>query len=424
MEPINRRRFLAMTAAAGTLAACRGGTESNSGASAASSTDTTPTTAMKPAEDPSAGPAAQRRLVVIEMAGGNDGMSTLVPYGMAGYRDLRSRTAIETDKLVRLNDTYGVPKTLKGLSSAGLAILMGVGAANPDGSHFEMLERWWRGDTTGSGSVSTGFLGRIADAIGDPSARATAISIGAASHPALISRSAATMSLPRADIGELLATADPDDKIRTAFQAALRELGVGADATALGVARRGTTDALRFAQTLAALDEEKTDNYPGSSLGQGLKLAARLLQADNGVRIVHVPMNVDFDTHDDHPGRHMEMMTELNDAAIAFLADLKKRKLDSNVLVMTISEFGRKAQDNGSTGLDHGAASVALLAGPVKRGVHGEHSPLDRLDDDGNLIATVGFDRYYATVAEHWFGVPASEVLPGNVKPLDGIIKV
>ena len=183
MDPINRRRFLAMTAA-GTLAVCRGGTESSSGATAASPTDATPTTAAQPVQDSSAGPAGQRRLVVIEMAGGNDGMSTLVPYGMAGYRDLRSRTAIETDNLVRLNDTFGVPDALKGLHSAGLAVLMGVGAANPDGSHFEMLERWWRGDLTGSGSVSTGFLGRIADAIGDPSARATAVSIGAGSHPA------------------------------------------------------------------------------------------------------------------------------------------------------------------------------------------------------------------------------------------------
>ena len=419
MEPISRRRFLGLAAAAGSLAACKS-TSTTATATTTTAAPSSPATSVAPT---SAAGAGQRRLVVIEMGGGNDGMSTLVPYGVRRYRDLRSRTAIEAGKLIRLDSSFGLPETLRGLNSAGLALLMGVGTPNPDGSHFAMMERWWRGDPTGTVNPSTGFLGRLADAIGDPSARATAVTIGSGSSPALISRTASTMSLPRADVGRLLAAARPDDKMLSAFQAALRDLGVGADATMLGQARHGTADALRFAQTLADLDEEKDRGYPGSPLGNGLKLAARLLEADNGVRIVHVPMGNDFDTHDDHAGRHAQLMNEFNDATVAFLKDLKQRKLDSSVLVMTTSEFGRTAKDNGSSGLDHGAASVAMLAGPVVKGVHGEYSSLDKLDDNDNLVATVGFERYYATVAEKWFGVPASEVLAGSAKPLDGLIK-
>ncbi len=89
---------------------------------------------------------------------------------------------------------------------------------------------------------------------------------------------------------------------------------------------------------------------------------------------------------------------------------------------MTISEFGRTARDNGSGGLDHGTAGVALLAGPVAPGVYGEHPSLTDFDDNGDLIATMDFDRYYATVAERWLGVPASEVLDGNPELIEGLL--
>ena len=88
----------------------------------------------------------------------------------------------------------------------------------------------------------------------------------------------------------------------------------------------------------------------------------------------------------------------------------------------TITSDMRALYPNDMHGLDHGNGSVALLTGPVKEGLYGELPSLTKIDDDGNLIATVGLDRYYATIAEQWFGVPASEVLPGSPKPLDGLL--
>ncbi len=88
---------------------------------------------------------------------------------------------------------------------------------------------------------------------------------------------------------------------------------------------------------------------------------------------------------------------------------------------MTTSEFGRRARDNGSSGLDHGAASVAMLIGPVSAGRHGEPPSLTQLDESDNLVATVGLDSYYATVAEGWFGVPASELFTTVPEVLGGI---
>jgi uncharacterized protein (DUF1501 family) len=435
---IDRRHFLRNAvggaAAAAFLAACEKGSRTSSGAPTTAATgDTTPgTTAAAPqkadkvATPAKAAPLAKRRLVVIEMDGGNDGLSTLVPYGVGAYNDLRKRTAIDPKQLIRIDDTYGVHESMNKAHATGLAYVMGVGSNKPDGSHFAMMERWWQGDLDGTNTLDTGFLGRLADSIGDPAARAVALSIGSGNHPMLLSRKAPTMSIPRADVGGTLVGAKSDDVVRFAFQESLAAMGKGDGNDAAAIARRSVNDAIRFAQTLVELPEDKGDNgaYPGGDLSDGLRLATRLMAKDEGIRIIHVPMGVDFDTHDDHPGRHPGLLANFSDSLAAFLADLEANGLRDEVLVMTTSEFGRTAKDNGSNGLDHGTASVTMLAGPVKPGLYGEYPSLTKLDDNGDLVATVGFDRYYATVAESWFGVPSTDVLPTKVAPLDGLLRV
>lgn len=92
--------------------------------------------------------------------------------------------------------------------------------------------------------------------------------------------------------------------------------------------------------------------------------------------------------------------------------------LSDRVLIMTTSEFGRTLRDNGSGGLDHGAASVGMLFGPARAGLYGEFPSLTKLSENDEPIATVSFDQYYATVAQSWFGVPAGDMLHGNVSPI------
>jgi uncharacterized protein (DUF1501 family) len=140
------------------------------------------------------------------------------------------------------------------------------------------------------------------------------------------------------------------------------------------------------------------------------------------VRIVHIPAGMDFDTHSDHVGRHPQLLDSIDAAVAAFLADMDRRGLGDDVLVMTTSEFGRTAKDNESNGLDHGTASVALLAGAVKPGIYGEASSLDKLDENDQLVATMGLDGYYATIAERWFEVPAGDVVAGKPKLIDGLL--
>ncbi|MFT7473745.1 MAG: hypothetical protein ACI81L_000660 [Verrucomicrobiales bacterium] len=108
------------------------------------------------------------------------------------------------------------------------------------------------------------------------------------------------------------------------------------------------------------------------------------------------------------------------DAMGAFMDDLGDLGHGESTLICTTSEFGRRVPDNRG-GTDHGAAGMAMLAGPVNAGVHGGAPSLRNLDDD-NLKATIDLEEYYATIAEQWFGIPSSEMLESGATPIDGLI--
>jgi uncharacterized protein (DUF1501 family) len=370
-----------------------------------------------------AAPTAQRRLVVVELEGGNDGMATLVPYGDGRYHDLRSATAIDDADLLHLDDHVALSRRLEALQQRGLAIVQGVGVANPDLSHFAMMQRWWTGDPDGTGGPGTGFLGRLCDVIGDPAAPFVGLAIGSNSHPSMAARNVATLSIPGVEALEGLGTPeDPNDSRRLLLDAidAMASAGSSAGGATdhMATARAGLRSARALADSLQ-VDDNVQSSYPGGQLSDQLQLAAGLLAAQDSLRVVHVGFG-GFDTHENEPDTHPGLLEAVGSSVVAFLDDLDGRGLGGQVVVATTSEFGRRARDNGSRGLDHGAASVGLLAGAVRPGLFGTHPSLSDLDDDDNLKATVGMADYYATLAQ-WLGVPASDVLSGG-SPLDGIL--
>lgn len=211
-DNFSRRDFLKwMSAGAGAAAAGGAIWISNSGhapevggavSASEQPSDTSPpgTEAPQKAQTPTAvtpiSDVERRTLVVIELDGGNDGLSTLVPYGLPGYYDLRTTTALAAGDVLALDDEVGWHPSLSRVSAHGLAVVEGVGSWKPDGSHFEMMRRWWSGDNDGSAGYPTGFLGRLADVIGDPAAPAAALTIGSGNHPALLSQKVSTLALP------------------------------------------------------------------------------------------------------------------------------------------------------------------------------------------------------------------------------------
>lgn len=358
----------------------------------------------------------QRTLVVIELAGGNDGLNTVIPItGAQGsaYRQLRTHVAIPEKDLVAFTDDFALHPSLKRLATRGIAVVGGVGVANPDGSHFEMQRRWATADLDGKSNPGTGFLGRLSDTIGDKDAPAIALGLGSGSSPTLNSAWAPTVNLASIGSAELFRP-NRDDAMLTAFQNGFRRLANTAatpsEAGVRGAVGAGMLQALRTAGLVTADQDSGDEGIVQSDLGRSLASAFRLLrQPSLGLRIVTVTLD-GFDTHSGMLDQHAQRLNELDEAVDGFLNAVERAGMADRVLVATTSEFGRRAKDNGSNGLDHGAASIAMLAGPVRKGMHGEYSSLSSLDSEDNLKANVDMGDYFATLAS-WFDVDPTEVV-------------
>lgn len=361
------------------------------------------------------GAVDSRILVLVDLQGGNDGLSTVVPAGSGRYYDLRPDLGVED--ALEIDDEVGLHPNLARLHARGVATVEGVGPVDGDLSHFAMAARWERGDVDGQHALRTGFLGRLADTLDDGSPLVGASMGGPTSW--LTNSTAATLSLGgRSDLWFLQPT---DWNEAAAFQAGLRRLGDGREGRA-GLISHSHTQLLDLAAALPEQGDDEIDwEQPmlseGGELGQQLFLAADLIEADLGMRIVYARIG-GFDTHDSHQWEHPQLMGQVDAAIDGFLNRMDEAGRADDVLVATTSEFGRRVPENGR-GLDHGAASSMLLAGAVPSGRFGEPSPLDDLDDDDNLRVTVPFDRYLGTLAESWLGVEAASVLPSEPDVLD-----
>lgn len=386
-----------------------GSTRPSRGAPSTSVSSSPSTTSSMPAASAPGG----RLLVVLEMPGGNDGLSMVVPYGDGAYYDARPSVAVAQTDVLALDDRFGLHPNLGRIGARGTAAVIGVGAPEPDGSHFEMMQRWWRGDPAPAVD-GLGWIGRLADVLDDGSSVASAMTIGTGSHPILRADRAATLAIPGADAAWYLAGGE--EGVQAAFQRGVRALGgMGGDGW-LGRMAATSARTVSLAEQLAGADEgeDEDSGYPDSQLGRSLRFTRHLFQLDGGPRVVHVAMDGDFDTHEGHGWRHDENMRVLDEAVGAFWDDLDASGLSDRVLLVTTSEFGRTVHENGSAGLDHGAASSMLVMGPVAAGVVGEPPSLTSLDVNDDLVATARFDAYLGAVVEGWLGVQASEVFPGT----------
>ena len=335
-----------------------------------------------PLDPPASGGAPSgvngRTLVVIELQGGNDGFSMLIPSGDGRFRQLRDRVWLDPKDMVRLDDRYSIAKGLSPLLG-NLALVEGVGVANPDLSHTAMMTRWWHGDPDGRSTVRTGFLGRCCDLLAGTSA-ISAVSVGGGSTPALYSERAATVALP--EVGALRElTQDKDERMRPSLSAmtdgGTETAGLEfADGDLLAKARSGLASGISLLNGLGGLTG-KTTGYP-DGLGSSLSLVRELISLNAGIRILHIPWG-SFDTHTGQRWSHPDQMNRLGAALVAFRSDLVRHGLADRVLVATTSEFGRRPQAN-TGGTDHGTASTMALMGPIRNGRHGAPVDFSRLD--------------------------------------------
>jgi uncharacterized protein (DUF1501 family) len=163
--------------------------------------------------------------------------------------------------------------------------------------------------------------------------------------------------------------------------------------------------------------EDRGASYPATGLAARLRVIARLIKGGGGTRVFYTSQST-YDTHYAQSQLHANLLSELSSALKAFLDDLAAAQLAERVLVLCFSEFGRRVQENGSQGTDHGTAGPVFLAGPgVRAGLIGEAAKLLDLQD-GDLKMTTDFRRVYAGVLEDWLGLPSKPALGADFDKL------
>lgn len=368
-----------------------------------------------------AAPGKDTILVVVEFTGGNDGLNTVIPYADDLYHKARPTLAYTKERVIRLDDHVGLHPGMQSFrdmwEKGSLAVLQGVGYPNPDRSHFEAMDIWQSADP--KRATPTGWLGRTASQAENNSGGVPIIQVGGSKLPlALVGApGAGAVSITQKNSFKLEIGPNDTAKRRTLMKD-LAQPASDADDDLLSFVQRRQVQTLTAVEHLRDLLEgPNAVRAFGAGLQQKLQLVAGLIARGFGTRIFYV--NIDgFDTHSNQSPDHQKLLAEVADSIRSFFESLKENKDADRVRVMTFSEFGRRTQENGSRGTDHGAASCLFIAGPsVKGGVVGKHPSLADLDA-GDLKYHTDFRRVYASLLDGWIGCDSKAVLGAKWEPV------
>ena len=419
MKRITRRLFLRNSAAAG-AAAVAAKTVAVSGMFAGAR-----------AANAAPGPKV---LVLLRLYGGNDGLNTVIPYTAGSYYDARPTIAVPAVEAspYAIGTGLALHPRMAALHThfqAGrLAVLQTVGYAPHTLSHFLSEVIWTSGDV--QNQTPTGWVGRYLDTLapaGDPAVRG--VDVSWSQDPVFRADHANSFVVPSLDNvwfpTDWRAWYDVDRK-RALFDRLQMEPRA-AGSTAESLANQGYVVSRNVALYAAVADNVGT-TFPDTYLGNALRNVSRMIAArragDLAVGVFQVGIG-GFDTHADQnaEGGHPDLWGEISTSLDAFHAEMTAQGAADDVLVLVYSEFGRRVEENGSFGTDHGTSAPMFAFGnPVVGGVYGRPEDLDALDDDGNLVYETDFRRVYATVLERFLLADSAQVLGGTFAPVPFLV--
>lgn len=350
-------------------------------------------------------------LVTIMLYGGNDGLNTVVPFTDGNYYAQRSNIAIAPSAVLPITGNLGLHPRLPYLHQmyqrGQMAVVQGVGYANPDLSHFTSMAIWMHA-RFGNSAPTNGWIGRWLDGLSPSAAElgAATIDSSVALHLLGDQRQAVGIS-PWGDMFGV-DSQPPDlrmyDGIKAMSNAAS---GRGAWHDLFASTMRTQLD---MAQQVAPAFEQ---TLPEGDLTKKMTIAARLINANIGLRVIDVGLD-GFDNHADQSGNHPDLLGDLDTAIATFYGTLAPQWRD-RVTIMTMSEFGRTSWSNESGGTDHGTAAPLFVVGnQVQPGLAGAHPSLeaDKLDH-GDLTFTTDFRNVYSAVLKDWMNANAGQLLGG-----------
>jgi uncharacterized protein (DUF1501 family) len=363
-----------------------------------------------------------RVLVSIFFDGGIDSLSVLAPTGDSRYASLRPTLALTpSDGTAFSEDTrmrwHPSAAPLAQLHSEGkVSTFPAIGYTSPNQSHFTSRHFYEIGEL--HIGARTGWLGRYIDRTGDENNPLQGLSLDGSLSPML-----ATSEMPVA------AVSDPtefdmwtrgtgsyvDPKMFQAFGNLGNLSNPSTDSPHLKHVRRATAQTAELRSQLESFGTYTSPvAYPDTAFARKLAGLAALIAAGLPLSCVTISAPGGYDTHSDQEGSFGTNLARTCQAILAFQRDLEARTLDDRVLMEMWSEFGRRPNENGSAGTDHGAAGLAFVVGTNAHGqMVGEFPGLTNLDSQSNLRNTSDFRGMYCSLIEQWLQEDASAIVPG-----------
>ena len=376
--------------------------------------------------------ARSRSLVVLYLSGGNDALSTLVPYQDPFYFSRRPNIFVPAGQVLQIGSdssgkALGLHPRLLGLRSifndGRLAVIQRTGYANSSRSHFQGTDIWETGDP--ASPTSMGWLGRYLESV---------------PRDALAGWSA-TRELPRALMAKSVsvpAISDPRTYSLNTPNSTAEGLNERAAATRIASHVPVNEPQLAFlnSTSMGAMDTldrvASVANYTGTvaynnnnALAVALRTVAGSIVRGTGTRVYWVTTG-GYDTHSNQgnagAGGYANLMTTINDALFSFYSDLRNQGLLNETMLIQFSEFSRRITENGSQGTDHGAAGMMLaLGGAVRGGLYGTAASLDpnspTLENNGGDVGyETDFRGVYARVLDNWLGASSVGILGGDFR--------
>jgi uncharacterized protein (DUF1501 family) len=363
-------------------------------------------------------------MVVVSLRGACDGLSLVVPHADPAYYAARPNIAIASDVLLAKDGMFGLHPAFEPLlpfwTAGKVAAVHATGLPVPNRSHFAAMEEVE--DANPGSSVRSGWLNRLVGTDADVNPL-QGLNLGTGVAPASLYGTQPVMSAD--SVGAMGVAGDDDGESGLQRMRSLHTLWDG-NSSRLGRSMKATFDALASFQVVKDSSDvpENAAEYPGNDLGQALKEVARVIKSDVGVAVLTVDQG-DWDHHTDMGnvggGLLSQNATGLAGSLAAFLTDLGAWA--DKVTVVTISEFGRRVQENASGGTDHGYGNVMFLAGAgVKGGTYYGSWPGLSNTLDGDLLVTTDYRSVLSEVVVSRFGASPAAVFPGFVRGTVGVM--
>lgn len=297
--------------------------------------------------------SSTNRLVVIQLSGGNDGLNTVIPYGLDEYYQNRTRIGLNKDSLLKLDDTFGFNPALSGINklfqNGHVSVINSVGYPNPNRSHFRSMDIWHTASNSNE-YLSHGWLGKYLD--NNCQNPYEAIELNGNLSLAMQGKEKSGIAFTNPEAFYKSINAPFYNELKT----------IETQNSELDFMYKVFNDTKSSAKYI--FDQHNlvnnTVDYGKGAFGQQLKEIATLIKSDIQTPVFYTSLK-GFDTHVNQLNSHDRLLKTLDSGVSTFIEDLEKENLMENTTILVFSEFGRRLKENASRGTDHGAANTVFV---------------------------------------------------------------